>query len=135
MPASLRLGALFLGASVFAAAIGITGVYWQDDRQARTRAETMTQGNADAGKAAIDRFGCVACHRIPGIKSGAGSVGPSLQRFATRSVIAGRLSNEPANLVLWLQEPQRIAPGSAMPDLGLEPAQARDIAAYLYTLR
>jgi cytochrome c2 len=31
--------------------------------------------------------------------------------------------------------PQRIVPGNAMPDMGLNERQARDIAAYLYTLQ
>lgn len=34
----------------------------------------------------------------------------------------------------WLRDPQSVVPNNAMPDLGLNEQQARDIAAYLYTL-
>jgi cytochrome c1 len=40
--------------------------------------------------------------------------------------------NTPANLVRWLRDPQTIAPGSAMPDLGVGTQVALDMAAYLY---
>jgi cytochrome c1 len=38
-------------------------------------------------------------------------------------------------LILWLQNPQAVEPGTVMPNLGLTEIEARDIAAYLYTLR
>ena len=37
-------------------------------------------------------------------------------------------------LVAWLRDPPAISPGTAMPNLDLTEAQARDMAAYLYTL-
>jgi cytochrome c1 len=64
-----------------------------------------------------------------------GLVGPPLQHFAGRTIIAGLLPNTPANLVKWIRFPQEVVPGNAMPDGGLDDLQARDIAAYLYTLR
>ena len=45
------------------------------------------------------------------------------------------LRNTPDNLVRWMRNPQSVVPGNAMPDMGVTEAQARDIAAYLYTLR
>jgi cytochrome c1 len=62
-------------------------------------------------------------------------VGPPLAGFAGRTYIAGRFPNTAPALVRWIESPQAVAPGTAMPDLGIEEAQARDIAAYLYTLR
>jgi cytochrome c1 len=62
-------------------------------------------------------------------------VGPPLTMFAHRAYIAGQLPNQPENLVRWIQDPQGVEPGTAMPDLGVTPAVARDMAAYLYTLR
>jgi cytochrome c1 len=38
-------------------------------------------------------------------------------------------------MVIWLQHPQVIDPLTAMPDVGVTPSDAQDIAAYLYTLR
>ena len=54
---------------------------------------------------------------------------------ATREFIAGNLPNEPEHLVDWIVNPQAIEPGTAMPTLGVSPDEARDMAAYLFTLR
>jgi len=61
-------------------------------------------------------------------------VGPPLAGLAKRTYLAGALPNTPENLLRWLKEPQKIAPLSAMPDLGVKDAHAMDMAAYLYTL-
>ncbi len=92
-------------------------------------------GNADRGAALIQAFGCGRCHTVPGIENAKGNVGPPLSRVGSRSFIAGLLPNTPPNLVRWLRFPQGVLPGNAMPDMGVDEAQARDIAAYLYTLR
>lgn len=92
-------------------------------------------GDAERGRVALDGFGCGACHLIPGVTGARGMVGPPLAQFALRSYIAGQLPNQPDNLLRWLQDPPSIEPGTAMPDLGVTPAVARDMAAYLYTLR
>ena len=63
------------------------------------------------------------------------AVGPPLNGMGDRRIIAGILSNEPANLMHWLQDPQSVVPGNAMPNLGITDAEARDMAAYLYTLK
>lgn len=92
-------------------------------------------GDPDQGAAEITRVGCGACHTIPGISGAGGMVGPPLDHMAQRVFIAGMLSNTPDNMVAWLKNPQAIVPGNAMPDMGLDDRQARDIAAYLATLR
>jgi cytochrome c2 len=92
-------------------------------------------GDPDRGKQALAGFGCGACHQIPGIRGARGSVGPPLTSFATRSYIAGQLVNSPDNLIRWIVDPQKVEPGTAMPNLGVIPAVARDMAAYLYTLQ
>ena len=38
-------------------------------------------------------------------------------------------------MIKWIQHPQSIDPKNAMPDLGVTDQDARDIAAFLYTLR
>jgi len=91
--------------------------------------------DAARGAAALQQRGCPACHVVPGISGARGNVGPPLTRFGDRSYIAGMLDNTPGNLVRWLRHPQSIVPGNAMPDMDIGEAEARDIAAYLYTLR
>lgn len=92
---------------------------------------------ADARRAPalIAAAGCGGCHAIPGISHAVGNVGPPLSRFGSRTYVAGMLVNNPENLVTWLRFPQSVVPGNAMPDMGLTESQARDIAAYLYTLK
>ncbi|MGE3912343.1 MAG: cytochrome c family protein [Chloroflexota bacterium] len=80
-------------------------------------------------------YGCGACHVIPGVTGATGMVGPPLNGWSRRVYIAGNLPNRPEQLVRWLREPQAIEPGTAMPDLNVTEADARDMAAYLYSLR
>lgn len=89
-------------------------------------------GQASRGRELIARLGCGGCHTIPGIAGARGNVGPPLTRIGDRTFVAGVLRNTPENLVHWLQHPQQVVPGNAMPEMGITEAQARDIAAYLY---
>jgi cytochrome c len=91
-----------------------------------------TGGRPDSGAAAIARYGCGSCHVIPGIPVGRGMVGPPLTDFARRAFIAGQVVNAPGNLIAWIQRPDSVEPGTAMPPLGVTRQEARDIAAYLY---
>lgn len=98
-------------------------------------AEIVPGGNAQAGAQLIGEFRCGVCHTIPGISGADGLVGPPLTLFACRTYVGGEVPNTPSNLVHWIMNPPSIEPGTAMPKLGLSEQQARDVAAYLYTLR
>jgi mono/diheme cytochrome c family protein len=87
------------------------------------------------GAIAVRQYGCVSCHSIPGIVEANASVGPPLDKIATRGLIAGMLPNTPEHLERWLREPRTINPRSAMPNLGVTERDARDMAAFLYTLK
>jgi mono/diheme cytochrome c family protein len=90
---------------------------------------------AEVGRQAMQRHACHACHQIPGVVGSRRWVGPPLAGFAHQQLIAGRLSNTPDNLARWIEQPQQVDPGTAMPDLGVGSADARAMAAYLATLR
>jgi cytochrome c1 len=92
-------------------------------------------GDAENGRAAVERIACGVCHEIPGIAGANGVVGPSLAHFGRRTMIAGVYANRPEALVIWVRAAPRMAPDTAMPDLPLSESEARDVAAYLYTLR
>lgn len=98
-------------------------------------AEIVPGGNSQAGAQLIESFRCGVCHTIPGIKDADGLVGPPLILFARRTYVGGEVPNTPPNLIRWIMDPAAIEPGTAMPALGLNEQQARDVAAYLYTLR
>lgn len=92
-------------------------------------------GRADRGADIIRNRDCGTCHRIPGIAGAEGLVAAPLTLMARRMYIAGRVPNDPEALIRWLLAPQEIDPQTAMPDFDLSEQQARDVAAYLYTLR
>jgi mono/diheme cytochrome c family protein len=91
-------------------------------------------GDAERGRALIRAYGCGVCHRIDGVRGAHGLVGPPLQDFAQRKLLAGVLPNAPRFLVAWLIDPPALVPHTGMPAIGLTEAEARDIATYLYSL-
>lgn len=99
-----------------------------------TPAALVEGGDPYRGAQAIQRQGCHSCHRIPGIRGANSYVGPPLDGWSARQYIAGSLENTPNNLIEWIMNPQSIEPGTAMPDMNIKEEEARDIAAYLYTL-
>ena len=96
---------------------------------------TPSAGDARRGATLIAHYGCGYCHSIPGIDNAKGRVGPPLAGFGDRLYVAGMLPNTPENLAAWIEDPQRIVPGNVMPVLGVGDQDARDIAAYLQSLR
>lgn len=108
--------------------------------QPRDRAEAAASGgevrlgDVAAGRKALQQYLCATCHVIPGIVGADRHVGPSLAGIADRQYIAGVLPNTPANMLRWLRDPKAVDPLTAMPDLGVADTDARDIAAFLYTL-
>lgn len=98
-------------------------------------AATIAHGSPDRGHDLIMRYGCGSCHAIPGIPGANATVAPSLAGIATQSYIAGVLTNSPDHLREWIMDPPKIDSNTAMPNLGVSAQDARDISAYLYTLR
>jgi cytochrome c551/c552 len=92
---------------------------------------------ADPGRGRLiaERVGCAACHEVPDVAWPRGRVGGSLEGFAERPLIAGRFPNQPDILVRWLADAPSLAPDTAMPPQPLTASEARDVAAFLYTLR
>lgn len=92
-------------------------------------------GSAQLGQKLIAQYQCGACHAIPGVPAATSQAGPALAGFGRRSYIAGGIPNFPAPLTQWLVDPPAMKPGTMMPNVGVSPADARHMAAYLYTLR
>jgi cytochrome c len=103
---------------------------------AEETSKLLVAGSApERGRAAIERYGCASCHTIPWIQGADALVGPPLDRIASRSYIAGVLENTRENMVRWVKDPPGVDPLTAMPNLRVTDDDARDIAAFLYTLR
>jgi putative membrane protein len=98
-------------------------------------AAEMTGGTPSRGKQAMRSYGCQSCHTIPGVAGAKALVGPPLKGIASRSYIAGVLSNTPDHMIEWLRNPPAVDSKTAMPNMNVTERDARDMAAYLYTLR
>ncbi len=96
--------------------------------------QEVRQGDPLKAPQAIQEYGCGTCHKIPGITGADGRVGPKLDDLAGRSLLAGQIPNIPDNLIFWIEHPQFVRPGSDMPEMGVSEEDARNIAAYLYSL-
>lgn len=128
-----RTVAIAVGAA-FVVAVGAAAAEYALDRDAvRQQAEVATGGNVERGEAAFARYGCGGCHTLRFVPQAQGKVGPPLTGIAQRAVIGGKLANNSVNLRLWIEHPQQVTPGTAMPDLGVDSADARDLAAFLYS--
>ncbi len=128
----MRVIRALVACGVAATVLG-AGACAQFDARGTTRA-VFNEGDQRAGRRAIIDHGCGSCHRIPGIPNANALVGPPLDGWRHRSFIAGTLPNSAENLSIWLEDPQQVRPGSAMPDLDLDPSEVADIVTYLFML-
>lgn len=116
-------------------AIASAALACADPHRGDREAAAMTGGDPSRGRTLVRAHGCGTCHEVPGVPGASGAVGPPLAGIARRSFLAGKLTNTPANLIRWIRTPRDVDPRTAMPNLDLSEADARDIAAYLETLR
>ena len=89
----------------------------------------------ERGRQLLAQFQCGSCHSIPGVPSAGGRLAASLKAFGLRSYIAGRLPNRQDTLARWIEQPKALVPDTAMPAMGVSPAEAREMAAYLLELK
>jgi cytochrome c oxidase subunit 2 len=103
-------------------------------------------GDPTVGAMLIQQKGCGACHIIPGIPGANGTIGPNLGShdnvppLSQRPMIAtypnGTVPNAgPNDLKAWIMNPDKLKPGTQMPNLGLTDQEATNIVAYLETLK
>lgn len=109
----------------------INFVIWGFHRSSRSPVWNFPGAVPERGPALIKAYGCGACHTLPNSTENPRRVGPSLVRINEQLYVAGKLTNTPINMMHWIQNPQLIRPNSAMPNLGVNEADARDIVAYL----
>ena len=136
MPRSISTKAFFaiLAGLIFVVAlIGIAYEYVHQRSRMREHAVVEVGGDPRRGEAMFIQYGCGSCHAVKNVRNAVGSVGPPLDGIAVRTIIAGHLANKPGNMEKWIRDPQRVSPGTAMPDLNVGEADARDITAFLYT--
>lgn len=128
--ANMRLAVLAMTPADFEA-------YIEEQSQPQT---TPTSGDAAKGAELFTQRQCIGCHAINGYEGAGARVGPNLTYFAQRKQFAGYMLendiNEGAeNVSAWLADPQKVKPGSQMPNLGLSQDDISNLVAYLRTLK
>ena len=103
--------------------------------RAKRAADNAGSGDPRRGVLAMQQYACTTCHLIPGMVGANAHVGPPLRGIAGRKYLAGRLPNSPENMVRWIRDPKGVSPATLMPDLEVSEEHARDMVAYLYTLK
>jgi cytochrome c oxidase subunit 2 len=87
------------------------------------------------GRQLFESQACISCHVVRGTAA-QGRFGPDLTHFMSRDTLAsGVADNTPANLKLWIKDPDYVKPGSLMPAMQLSDDQIDKIVAYLDTLK
>ena len=93
-------------------------------------------GDAAMGARLFQSKKCADCHEVLGLSSATSEKGPNLAHLATREFLGGGiLANTPANLSLWLTDPQKAKPGNRMPNTPLSEVEIQALLAYLENLR
>jgi cytochrome c len=96
---------------------------------------SKSSNDAERGRELVQQYQCGSCHQIPRVNAANGTLAVTLELFGLRSYIAGHVPNTDENLARWLVNPAVVVPGTLMPNMGVTPGDARDIAAYLRQLR
>ena len=123
-PAAARCGWVALAGAVLVSACG-----------ASSQNAAQVNGDAARGRVLLAQYGCGRCHRIPGVASANGNVGPPLDGVGRRVYLAGVLPNSPEHMVRWIRSPQSFKPKTPMPDLNVTEEHATDMVAHLFRLR
>ncbi|HEY0421983.1 MAG TPA: c-type cytochrome [Rhodopila sp.] len=115
------------------ACAGVAGWQFSEASQRTEVARSLTGGDPARAPVLMIRYGCGGCHTIPGVPGADGQVGPNLSGLRARVFVGGVARNDAANLIHWIVNPRDLSPRTAMPSTGISPAEARDVAAFLYT--
>lgn len=89
---------------------------------------SVSASTSEANGEKIFQQNCMGCHAgvNPNLQ------GPNLNKFATRSTIAGVLAHNEENLKAWLRNPEAVKPGTLMPKIDyLNKDELNDLIKYL----
>lgn len=108
---------------------------WAQTQQQTVQRDAAMSPEAIEGRRVFESTACINCHTIEGTVAD-GRFGPNLRHLMGRDTIAsGAAPNTPANLRLWIQNPNAIKPGSLMPAMNLSDKQLDEVTYYMLTLR
>ncbi len=94
---------------------------------------TFAGGNAAKGKEIVESVGCLACHsigdqtKVRALRGTSYDIAPELTRVGSKVT--------PGWIYDWVRNPRHYNPTTKMPNLRLTDGEARDVTAYLSTLK
>ena len=134
----LRLGLVGLALSVLSLAACAPPAPPPKPTAAAKPAGASIRGDANAGRTLFVAKGCIACHTAQGIQGATGTIGPNLNGIgdpAKRPKLTDGADNTPEHIREWIKDPQKLKPGTMMPNLQLTDKEADDLTALLLTLK
>lgn len=113
----------------------ITAYLWKIGQESPSRPNNRVSqgGMASRGKVIVETVGCIGCHvvgndtRIREARGLSYDIAPELSRVGSKV--------DPDWLYEWLKNPRHYRPDTRMPSLQLTDQEARDVVAYLMTLK
>ena len=120
-----------LTALIIVVVIGAAASYWMRTKasEREQQAAGLTGGNVARAPEILRQYGCVACHTVRGVAAAGGLLGPNL---SDREKL---LTKKPQELIAYIVNPKASNPKTVMPTTGISEPEARDIVAYLLSLR
>ena len=110
----------------------------KDAQPAASGGGAAVTGDATAGRTLFTAKGCIACHTAQGVQGATGTIGPNLNGIGDsvkRPKLADGANNSPEHIREWIKDPQKLKPGTMMPNLQLSDKEADDLTALLVTLK
>jgi cytochrome c oxidase subunit 2 len=106
------------------------------DKWVEAQRQPAAQDPAAAeGRRVFETTSCINCHAVRGTVAN-GRFGPDLTHLMSRDTIAsGAAENTPANLRLWIENPDAIKPGSLMPAMKVSDSELDALVRYMQSLR
>jgi cytochrome c2 len=95
-------------------------------------------GDPANGRTLFTAKGCIACHTAQGVQGATGTIGPNLNGIgdpAKKPTLTDGGRNTPEHIREWIKDPQKLKPGTMMPNLQLTDKEADDLTALLLTLK
>ncbi len=102
---------------------------------AQQQQDAASAAQMTANRTEFESLSCVNCHAIKGTVA-VGKFGPDLTHVMSRQTLgAGVIDNTPANMRVWVNNPQDPKPGCFMPSLKLTDQELTQVVDYLETLK
>ena len=106
-------------------------------KASKPAAASTVSGDAKNGEQLFRAKGCIACHVAP-VPGATGTIGPNLTGIgdpAKKPTLTDGAANTPEHIREWIKDPQKLKPGTMMPNLQLSDKEADDLTALITSFK